>query len=69
MSYYKNKIMPVIQNKKLNTKVVIKKIPDFEYGIIWEDPISGHKIGCLDVSKKEGKKQFLPFKIRRIMLI
>jgi len=27
---------------------MVKKIPDFEYGTIWEDPISGHKIGCLD---------------------
>ena len=28
-------------------------MPNFEYGTIWEDPISGHRVGCLDVSKKE----------------
>ena len=39
--------MLIVQNK-LNVKTMVKKIPDFEYGTIWEDPISGHKIGCLD---------------------
>lgn len=28
-------------------------LPNFKYGTIWEDSISGHKIGCLDASKKE----------------
>lgn len=31
----------------------ISSLPNFEYGTIWKDPISGHRIGCLDVSKKE----------------
>ena len=48
--------MLATQNKKLDAKLTVKKIPDFEYGAIWEDPISGHKIGCLDVSKKEENK-------------
>lgn len=26
---------------------------DFDYGTIWEDPISGHRVGCLDASKRE----------------
>lgn len=29
------------------------KIPNFEYGTIWEDPISGHRVGCLDATRKE----------------
>ena len=28
-------------------------LPNFEYGMIWKDPVSGHRVGCLDVSKKE----------------
>lgn len=28
-------------------------LPDFQYGTIWEDSIGGHKVGCLDASKKE----------------
>ena len=51
--------MPVVQNKKANTKIAVKKIPDFEYGAIWEDPISGHKIGCLDASKKEDVEKLM----------
>jgi len=40
--------------KNQQTKNITKlKIPNFEYGSIWEDSISGHKIGCLDASKKE----------------
>jgi len=35
------------------------KIPDFEYGVIWEDPISGHKIGCLNVAKKDDVKNLM----------
>lgn len=27
-------------------------IPDFDYGVIWEDPIRGHKVGCLDATSK-----------------
>lgn len=29
------------------------KIPDFKYGVVWKDPVSGHRVGCLDASKKE----------------
>ena len=28
-------------------------LPNFKYGLIWKDPISGHRIGCLDAAKKE----------------
>lgn len=34
-------------------------VPDFKYGVIWEDPISGHKIGCLDATKKEDIKKIM----------
>ena len=51
--------MQVAQNKKLDTKTMIKKIPNFEYGIIWEDPVSGHKVGCLDVLKKEDVEKLM----------
>ena len=44
--------MPVAQDKKVNNRARTK-IPNFEYGMIWEDPVSGHRVGCLDVSKKE----------------
>ena len=40
-------------------KIKIKTIPSFEYGVIWEDPISGHRVGCLDVSKKEDVKKLM----------
>jgi len=50
--------MPIVQDKKTNNKVRIK-IPNFEYGVIWEDPISGHKIGCLDASKKEDVEKLM----------
>jgi len=39
--------------QSVNPNITKLKIPHFEYGIIWEDPFSGHKIGCLDASKKE----------------
>ncbi len=31
----------------------MRELPDFEYGTIWEDPVSGHKVGRLDASKKD----------------
>jgi len=46
------------QIKKLNS-LKKREIPEFEYGVIWEDPISGHRIGCLDVSKKEDVKKLM----------
>src|SRR3989344_3484716 len=36
-----------------NVKSKTNGLPNFEYGMIWEDPVSGHRVGCLDVSKKE----------------
>ncbi|MBI1866577.1 MAG: site-specific DNA-methyltransferase [Candidatus Staskawiczbacteria bacterium] len=50
--------MSLVQEKKINSKIEIE-IPGFEYGIIWEDPISGHRIGCLDVSKKEDVEKIM----------
>ncbi|HEX9721754.1 MAG TPA: site-specific DNA-methyltransferase [Candidatus Paceibacterota bacterium] len=40
--------------QQLNIPTVTKKnaLPDFEYGMVWEDPISGHRVGCLDVSNQ-----------------
>ena len=35
------------------TKVSIRSIPNFRYGQIWEDPINGHRVGCLDITKKD----------------
>jgi len=35
-----------------DNKRVMTKVPNFEYGVIWEDPINGHRIGCFDASKK-----------------
>jgi len=48
----------VVQEKK-STKIKTNKVPDFEYGTIWEDPVSGHKIGCLDASKKEDVEKLM----------
>ena len=40
--------------KNNQTKAITRlKIPNFKYGFVWEDPISGHRIGCLDAAKKE----------------
>lgn len=50
--------MPVVQEKKTNNKTKTK-IPNFEYGVIWEDPITGHRVGCLDVSKKEDVEKLM----------
>jgi DNA modification methylase len=47
-------------------KEAILPLCRLKYGEIWEDPISGHKIGCLDIGKREdidkimdGKKAIL----------
>src|SRR3989344_1417450 len=48
----------VVQEKK-STKIKTNKVPDFEYGTIWKDPVSGHKIGCLDASKKEDVEKLM----------
>ena len=39
--------------KNFSTKAKINSLPNFKYGMIWEDPVSGHRVGCLDISKKE----------------
>ncbi|PIS14468.1 site-specific DNA-methyltransferase [Candidatus Shapirobacteria bacterium CG09_land_8_20_14_0_10_39_12] len=31
----------------------ITKLPTLKYGTIWEDPIKGHRIGCLDATNKK----------------
>lgn len=31
----------------------ITKLPEFKYGTIWKDSVSGHKVGCLDATNKE----------------
>jgi len=31
----------------------ITKLPDFKYGVIWEDSTNGHRVGCLDATNKE----------------
>lgn len=37
----------------------IAKLPDFEYGVIWEDSISGHRVGCLDATDKRGIEKLM----------
>ena len=34
-------------------------LPNFKYGTIWEDPVSGHRVGCLDVSEKEDVERLM----------
>jgi len=44
----------MVQTKIQKIERTVKlKIPVFEYGVIWEDPVSGHKVGCLDATKRE----------------
>ncbi len=40
--------------QKITTKLKkeLHSLPDFHYGMIWEDPARGHKVACLDASKK-----------------
>lgn len=38
-----------IKDNIINTET----IPNFEYGVVWQDPVRGHRIACLDASKKE----------------
>jgi len=37
----------------------ITKLPNFEYGTIWKDPVSGHRVGCLDASKIEDVEKLM----------
>ncbi len=50
--------MSLVQEGKINVKRKIE-IPNFEYGKIWEDPVSGHRVGCLDVFKKEDVEKIM----------
>lgn len=34
-------------------------LPDFEYGTIWEDPVHGHRIACLDASNENDINKFM----------
>ncbi len=43
----------VLTQKDFLPLVKTRVLPNFEYGMVWEDPISGHRVGCLDVSKQE----------------
>ncbi len=38
---------------------LVKKIPDFKYGVIWDDQISDHRISCIDVSKKKDVEKLM----------
>lgn len=49
----------VAHSKELNTKLLVEKIPKFEYGVVWEDPVSGHRIGCLDASQKDDVEKLM----------
>ncbi len=49
----------VANSKELNTKLSFEKIPKFKYGVVWEDPMSGHRIGCLDASKKDDVEKLM----------
>lgn len=44
--------MLITQHKKSALKTLIEKIPDFERGVVWEDQVGGHRVGCLDISQK-----------------
>jgi len=49
----------VAHSKELNTKLLVEKIPKFEYGVVWEYPVSGHRIGCLDASQKDDVEKLM----------
>ncbi len=42
-----------------DNKILKDELPTFEAGFIWQDPVKGHKVGCLDVSKKEDIKKLM----------
>lgn len=48
-----------ITQNNFSTIPTSKKMPDFNHGIIWQDPISGHRVGCLDASKKEDVEKLM----------
>ncbi len=45
--------------KSLKIPTAIFKLPEFEYGTIWEDSKSGHRVGCLDASKKNDVEKLM----------
>ena len=57
-----------LQLARNNFSTIISTINlgNFEYGTIWEDPVNGHRVGCLDVSKKEDVEKLM--KKERAML-
>jgi len=34
-------------------------LPEFKYGTIWEDPVRGHRVACLDATKKEDVEKLM----------
>ena len=46
--------------KQIITTISKKTIlPDFCYGMVWEDPVAGHRVGCLDASKEDDIKKLM----------
>lgn len=48
----------LLQKTKVTNRAV-SLIPDFTYGMIWEDPVSGHRVGCLDAIKSEDVQKLM----------
>lgn len=48
-----------LAQKNFSAAVKTNSLPNFEYGMIWEDPVRDHRIGCLDVSKKEDVEKLM----------
>lgn len=50
--------MSVVQKR---AKILVKRhsIPEFKYGVIWEDFVHGHKVGRLDATSKEDVKKLM----------
>jgi len=48
-----------LAQENFSTMVKTNSLPNFEYGMIWEDPVSGHRVGCLNVSKKEDVEKLM----------
>ncbi len=51
--------MPETKTESKTKDIMKLKIPNFEYGVVWEDPINGHKIGCFDASKTEDVEKLM----------
>lgn len=48
-----------VETKTKKLAVISNGLPDFEYGQVWEDPISGHRVACLDATKQEDVKKLM----------